>query len=136
MSRVHDDSESLRGTVDSSSFLSRSTGSSRLSVLFDFDQQLFSSSSYQAMIRKTVKLSIRSPKNGDLGRDKVVTTISSDAVEAALPERPKSTPKEDGVERTDRAERPASSPLTSFRFGRHRLETTKRRPNKILLLGT
>ena len=81
MDRVHEDTESLRGTLDSSSYLSRSTErSSRLSMLFDFDDQLFSSRSYKAMIRKTVKLSIRSPRKGAPGPEEVVTTISSNAV--------------------------------------------------------
>lgn len=81
MDRVHEDTESLRGTLDSSSYLSRSTDrSSRLSMRFAFDDQLFSSDTYMAMIRKTVKLSIRSSKKGAPGPEEVVTSISSNAV--------------------------------------------------------
>jgi hypothetical protein len=49
-------------------------------MLFDFDDQLFSSKSYQAMIRKTVKLSIRATSKNAPDPKEVVTSISSDAV--------------------------------------------------------
>jgi hypothetical protein len=88
MDLVHKDTESLRGTLDSSSFLSRSTErSSRLSMLFDFDEQLFLSKSYKAMIRKTVKLSIRSPSKTP-GPEGVVTSVSSNAVGSISPTTP------------------------------------------------
>ena len=89
MERVHEDTESLRGTLDSSSFLSRSTErSSRLSMLFDFDDQLFSSKSYKSMIRKTVKLSIRSPDKNAPGPEEVITCVSSNAVGSTSPTAP------------------------------------------------
>jgi hypothetical protein len=49
-------------------------------MMFDFDEQLFSSKSYKAMIRKTVKLSIRATSKNAPGPEEVVTSISSDAV--------------------------------------------------------
>ncbi|KAJ4290969.1 hypothetical protein N0V90_010165 [Kalmusia sp. IMI 367209] len=78
MDIVQKDSESLHVLADTSSFLSRNTErSSRLSMLFDFDEQLFSSKPYKAMIRKTVKLSIRSPEKDGPGPEEVVTSVSS-----------------------------------------------------------
>lgn len=86
MDHVRKDTESLRVLADHESSLSRDTEkSSRLSMLFDFDQQLFSSQPYKAMIRKTVKLSIRSPVKDGPGPDEVLTTISSDAANSVSP---------------------------------------------------
>jgi hypothetical protein len=81
MERVQKDTESLIATVDSASFLSkRSENSSKLSMLFDFDEQLFTTKPYKAMIRRTVKLSIRSqPRPTMSGSAQVVTRISSNA---------------------------------------------------------
>jgi hypothetical protein len=115
MDRVHEDTESLRGTLGSSSFLSRSTeGGSRLSMMFDFDEQLFSSKSYKAMIRKTVKLSIRATSKNAPGPEEVVTSISSDAVGSTSPTAPL-------LRNMDQQDLPR----------RTRLE-----PTKIVLLGT
>jgi hypothetical protein len=79
--RVQKDTESLIATVDSASFMSRSTGtSSRLSALFDFDEQLFTTRPYKAMIRRTVKLSVRSqPHQMTNSTAQFTTSISSNS---------------------------------------------------------
>ena len=66
ISTMQKDTTSLLSMVDSASYLSRrSEGSSKLSMLFDFDDDLFTSRPYKALIRKTVKLSIRTQKQSD-----------------------------------------------------------------------
>lgn len=54
-------------------------------MLFDFDDQLFSSRPYTAMIRKTVKLSIRSPTRRAPGPEEVITQITGNSVVPKLP---------------------------------------------------
>jgi hypothetical protein len=60
---VQKDTASLMCLADSSSVVSWNTeNSSKLSMLFDFDEELFTSKPYKALIRKSVKFSIRSQK--------------------------------------------------------------------------
>ncbi|PSN69686.1 G-alpha-domain-containing protein [Corynespora cassiicola Philippines] len=76
------DTASLQSLVDSASFLSRrSEGSSKLSLLFEFDDELFGTIPYKRMIRKAVKVSLRPQKEQvpfELGQ--VTTTITSAAL--------------------------------------------------------
>lgn len=89
MERVNEDTQSLRGTLDSSSIVSRgSERSSKLSMLFDFDDQLFASKSYKAMIRKTVKMSIRSPDRNAPAPEGVVTRVFSNGVGSTASAQP------------------------------------------------
>lgn len=78
---VQRDTASLISLADSSSFLSRDTEkSSKLSMLFGFDEELFTSKPYKSLIRKTVKFSIRSQKLRSLsGPSQVLAGISSNA---------------------------------------------------------
>jgi hypothetical protein len=67
MSIIQRDTASLISLVDSSSFMSTDTEkSSKLSMLFDFDDELFTSKPYKNLIRKTVKFSIRFQKRPGL----------------------------------------------------------------------
>jgi hypothetical protein len=57
-------------------------------MLFDFDQQLFSSRPYLAMIRKTVRLTIGSPNKHAPGPEEIITSITSDATGSVEPTPP------------------------------------------------
>jgi hypothetical protein len=78
---VQKDTASLTGLVDSSSFLSKGTeNSSKLSVQFDFDEELLSTKPYKAFIRKTFKYSVRFQKRISLsGPSQVSAGVSSNA---------------------------------------------------------
>jgi hypothetical protein len=54
-------------------------------MLFDFDRQLFSTRPYSAMVRKTVKLTIRSQNKHVPGPEEVITSITSDATGSVEP---------------------------------------------------
>lgn len=84
---IQRDSASLVSLVDSASFLSTSTGrTSKLSMLFDFDDELFISKPYENFIRKTVKFSIRSQKRPRSPANGVSETASVSLPSELLPE--------------------------------------------------
>lgn len=63
MEGVQKDTASLLSLTDSAAFLSKSTEtSSKLSLQFDFDDELFSSRPYKDIIKKTIKFAVRSQK--------------------------------------------------------------------------
>jgi hypothetical protein len=82
ISTLKSDAASLICHADSASVLTRSTQrSSKLSMLFDFDDELFASEPYKKIIRKTVKFTIRSHKRR--GSDDILPSVPSSSVPRA-----------------------------------------------------